>query len=108
VSGSAATGATARVKPDTRGELARLREDYLARCASLKGEQDAERDQLRDDWKTRNAAFTPVQDRAAQWDWLEELGVGFPLRGGGVGSERHAAMRILTWLIAALASAGVR
>ena len=37
---------------------------------------------------------------------IEQL--GFPPRGGGVRSERHAAMRILTSLIAARASSGVR
>lgn len=36
------------------------------------------------------------------------LAMGFSPRGGGVRSERHAAMWILTSLIAACASAGVR
>ena len=80
-------GATAAVKTDTRAELARLRDDYLTRCEALKVQQDAERGALRDDWKARNderrEAFAPVQDRAAQWDRLRELGDASRTRGKG-------------------------
>ena len=80
-------GATAAVKTDTRAELARLRDDYLTRCEALKVQQDAERSALRDDWKARNderrEAFAPVQDRAAQWDRLRELGDASRTRGQG-------------------------
>jgi hypothetical protein len=89
-------GATAAVQKTVRGDLDRLRDDYLTRCDALRTQQAEEREQIRSAWQGRDAerseAYATLSGRgASKWDDVErtvdqarqqEQGLGRQLQRG--------------------------